>query len=67
MSKIEKAMKVVGIILDVTTIIIFIVLLIDLWGSYATEQPVALVTAICLTISTVFAIAVIAFRLKEKL
>ena len=67
MAKIDKAMKVATIIFNILAAITFIVLLIDLWVSYATEQPVSLVTAICLTISTVFAIAVIAFRLKEKL
>ena len=60
MAKIEKALKVITIIVGIIT---FIILLIDLWVSYATERPVALVTAIWLTISTVFAIA---FRLKEK-
>ena len=63
MAKIDKAMKVAAIIFHIVPIIVYIVLLTDLWVSYATRQPVALVTAINLTIATVFAFA---FRLMVK-
>ena len=56
MDKVDKAVKVATIIFNIVATITFIVLLIDLWASHSTGRPVALITAVGLTIATCYAV-----------